>query len=121
MLPSFSDCAKQVVCGTHHTLILSISGLVYAFGRNTEGQLGIGHRHNADQCTVVTQISKIPMKCISAGSFSASISEDSGNLFIWGTGSFGQFVVPHRVKRIKSEVLQVSIGQGFGLALSIDG
>jgi secretion-regulating guanine nucleotide exchange factor len=36
-IPSFSDCAKQVACGYYHTLVLSLSGLVYAAGLNNEG------------------------------------------------------------------------------------
>lgn len=33
-MPNFSDCAKQVACGENHTLVLSISGLVYSCGKN---------------------------------------------------------------------------------------
>jgi hypothetical protein len=40
------------------------------------------------------------MHHIAAGNFSASISEESQNLFLWGTGTFGEFLTPHRVKRI---------------------
>ena len=36
-VPHFSDCAKQVACGDYHTLVLSLSGLVYACGDNTGG------------------------------------------------------------------------------------
>jgi hypothetical protein len=43
------------------------------------------------------------MKCIEAGSFSGAISEDGSNLFLWGTGAFGVFLTPHRVKKIRGE------------------
>jgi hypothetical protein len=43
------------------------------------------------------------MKSIEAGSFSAAISEDGSNLFLWGTGAFGEFLTPHRVKKIRGE------------------
>jgi len=55
---------------------------------------------------------------ISAGSFSASISEDTRSLFLWGSGAFGEFLTPHRVKKIKGETLQVALGDGFGMALT---
>lgn len=61
------------------------------------------------------------MSFICAGSFSASISEESKSMFLWGSGSFGEFLVPHRVKRIQGEVLQASIGQDFGVALCASG
>ena len=32
---------REVSCGSVHTLILSYSGSVYAFGQNRDGQLGI--------------------------------------------------------------------------------
>jgi alpha-tubulin suppressor-like RCC1 family protein len=61
------------------------------------------------------------MRYIQAGSFSASISEDGSNLFLWGTGSFGEFLTPHRVKKIRGETIDISLGSGFGVALSAQG
>ena len=60
-------------------------------------------------------------KFIAAGSFSAAISEDTKSLFLWGSGAFGEFLTPHRVKKIKGETLYVSIGDGFGMALTQQG
>lgn len=37
---------EQVACGYHHTVALSESGSVFAFGRNDYGQLGLGHRES---------------------------------------------------------------------------
>ena len=102
---SFADCAKMVACGDQHTLILSVSGLIYACGKNDLGQLGLGSRDDANTLQLIEHLAKIPMMSIGAGSFSASISEESKSLFLRGTGSFGEFLVPHRVKRIQGEVL----------------
>jgi hypothetical protein len=44
------------------------------------------------------------MKYIAAGSFSASISSDTASLYLWGTGTFGEFHSPHRVKKITERV-----------------
>lgn len=60
------------------------------------------------------------MSQIAAGSFSASVSQETGSLYLWGTGSFGEFHSPHRVKRIPERVEHVSIGDKFGVALTID-
>lgn len=119
--PSFSDCAKQLASGSYHTLVLSISGLVYVAGLNNEGQLGDASRKNSALLKVVDEISHIPMKFVAAGSFSAAISEDKMDLFLWGTGSFGEFLTPHRVKKIKGQTVSVSVGYGFGVALSNQG
>lgn len=37
---------KQVVCGQMHTLAVTDSGLVLAWGDNTKGQLGLGNTEN---------------------------------------------------------------------------
>lgn len=67
---------------------------------------------------MVEDISHIPMKTISAGTFSASIAKETGSLYLWGTGTFGEFKTPHRVRKIDKRVLQVDIGDCFGIALT---
>jgi hypothetical protein len=47
------------------------------------------------------------MKYISAGSFSASISKEQSSIYLWGTGTFGKFNTPHRVKKIEQKAIQV--------------
>ena len=69
---------------------------------------------------MVEDISHIPMRYIAAGSFSASIAKDSGSMYLWGTGTFGEFRTPHRVKKIEANTIQVEIGDGFGMALTED-
>jgi len=41
---------------------------------------------------------------IAAGGFSAAISSESKSLYLWGTGTFGEFETPHRVKKILEPV-----------------
>ncbi|KAJ8336195.1 hypothetical protein SKAU_G00395380 [Synaphobranchus kaupii] len=48
---------SQIACGRHHTLaFVPSSGLVYAFGCNSKGQLGTGTRGNAQSPLPVTHI-----------------------------------------------------------------
>ena len=60
------------------------------------------------------------MKKVAAGSFSASISE-SGDLYIWGSGIFGEFLTPHRVKTINGLTIDVDIGNHIGAAVNKEG
>ncbi|MFN7880988.1 MAG: hypothetical protein ACK5NI_00640 [bacterium] len=93
-------------CGIHHTLILTKSGLVYGMGLNSEGQLGVISQHNSSITPLLIEdISHIPMSHIEAGSFSASIAKDSGQVYLWGSGTFGQFKTPHRVKKIVQKAI----------------
>lgn len=39
-------CHLQIVSGYAHSLALTDEGLVYAWGANTYGQLGIGNKSN---------------------------------------------------------------------------
>mmetsp|Transcript_9255 Transcript_9255/g.8704 ORF Transcript_9255/g.8704 Transcript_9255/m.8704 type:complete len:92 (-) Transcript_9255:324-599(-) len=90
-----------------HTLILSKGGLVYVCGANSFGQLGLGNKRSTNVPTLVQDITHIPIKQIAAGSFSAAISMDSGDLYIWGSGIFGEFLTPHRVKTIQGQCVDV--------------
>jgi len=60
------------------------------------------------------------MSYIAAGGFSASISKDAGSLYLWGSGTFGEFLTPHRVKKVESKSVKASIGRDFGMALTED-
>ena len=65
-------------------------------------------------------IGHIPMSYIAAGSFSSSVAKETGSLYLWGTGTFGEFKTPHRVKKIKERVMKVEIGDCFGIVLTED-
>lgn len=92
---------------------------MYGCGSNLEGQLGSNTEHTSSITPVLVEdISHIAMKFIAAGSFSASISKDQGSIYLWGTGTFGKFSTPHRVKKIEQRALQVEIGQSFGMVLT---
>lgn len=39
----------QVACGEMHTIAVTDNGLVFAWGNNTKGQLGIGNTDNTVQ------------------------------------------------------------------------
>jgi X-linked retinitis pigmentosa GTPase regulator len=71
--------------------------------------------------TVIADITHIPMKKVAAGGFSGSISMDSGDLYLWGSGVFGEFLTPHRVKTIHGSTVDVSIGNHFGTAINKSG
>ena len=120
-IDNFEHGAAQVSAGKDHTLILTDTGLVYACGSNSEGQLGFHSEHKSSITpTLVEDISHIPMSFVEAGTFSASIAQNSGSIYLWGTGTFGKFSTPHRVKRVAERAIQVSIGDSFGIVLTED-
>ena len=101
LIPSLLDTSMVkgkiigVACGNQHSIVLSSSGIVYSFGRNLEGQLGIGTRNREVKVfTSVTSLADdfiIEISC--GGDYSAALSE-SGTLFCWGHNSCGQLGKP---------------------------
>jgi len=71
---------------------------------------------------LINELSFIKMTKVRAGSFAASLSSD-GQLYIWGSGVFGEFFTPHRVKSTTSiDVLDFQIGyKGFACVVTRKG
>ena len=71
---------------------MTASGVVYAFGRNTTGQLGDGKHHDkpSPTPTPVRLPPNMAVSWIACGEeYSAAITREGG-LFMWGFGGFGQ-------------------------------
>lgn len=107
---------QSVSCGVFHTLFLGTSGKVYATGGNSFGQLGLGNKKSS------TRPERVPLDSyiikISCCSHSAAIS-DKGQLFIWGTGVFGEYLQPTKFSIPVCK--DVAIGGSYGLAVDISG
>nr|XP_060611660.1 probable E3 ubiquitin-protein ligase HERC1 isoform X2 [Anolis sagrei ordinatus] len=58
---------EDIAVGAEHTLALSASGDVYAWGSNSEGQLGLGHTNHVREPTLVTSLQGKSARQISAG------------------------------------------------------
>ncbi|KAM3626014.1 uncharacterized protein V6R79_021387 [Siganus canaliculatus] len=58
---------QDVAVGAEHTLVLSSTGDIYAWGSNSEGQLGLGHTNHVREPTVVTMLQGKQIHQISAG------------------------------------------------------
>ncbi|XP_005987770.1 probable E3 ubiquitin-protein ligase HERC1 isoform X3 [Latimeria chalumnae] len=58
---------EDIAVGAEHTLALSSTGDVYAWGSNSEGQLGLGHTNHVREPTLVTALQAKSIRQISAG------------------------------------------------------
>ncbi|KAA0723274.1 putative E3 ubiquitin-protein ligase HERC1 [Triplophysa tibetana] len=58
---------EDVAVGAEHTLALSSTGDVYAWGSNSEGQLGLGHTNHIREPTLLTALQGNKILQISAG------------------------------------------------------
>ena len=83
--------------------------------------MGTGNKRGSFVFQKVLFPSDISLRKIACGSHSAAIS-DQGDLYIWGTGTFGEYLQPQKVREIKAQIADVSIGgSGFGAAVDIKG
>jgi X-linked retinitis pigmentosa GTPase regulator len=110
---SFAFPIKEVACGVFYTLILTKAGQVYSFGNNKYGQLGIGNRTTQAKPILVEGLEEVVT--ISAGYHSGAVDK-FGNLYIWGSGSFGEYLKPRKYV-MQVPIRDVCIRGFFGVAL----
>lgn len=108
---------KQVVCGSHHSGLLTLDGMVYMMGSNINGVLGsptnsVNYSYNPILVPNLVDVNKI---C--SGHFHmCAISE--GRLYSWGKGVDGQLgtgkqnncAIPTLVESFGDDVEDVSCG-----------
>lgn len=73
--------------------MLTERGRVYSTGGNTFGQLGIGNKKNTNIPTRIKDFDRHNVVKIACGHHSAALT-DRGDIFIWGTGIFGEYLTP---------------------------
>lgn len=81
----------QAACGRNHSLFLTDTGIVYACGDNTNGQLGIGKVSQK----IVTKPTRIdyngaPIVKVDCGAVFSVILDINGNLYTFGSPEHGQ-------------------------------
>ena len=125
---------KQIASSGHHSMAIGDDGEFYAWGRNSNGQLGTGtsdyDHHYAPQKIILPNGVK-PLKIACGESFSMAICTD-GELYTWGDGSYGELgngsssytnyptptkvILPNGVKP-----KQISAGHNFAVTICDDG
>ncbi|PLX95818.1 MAG: hypothetical protein C0621_03135, partial [Desulfuromonas sp.] len=115
----------QISLGTYHTLALKADGSLWAWGRNSDGQLGTG---DTTDLTTPTLIHAGPWKAIAAGGKHSLAIHNSDTLWSWGsnlfgqlgTGSFGNSDPPAAPTQIGLGKLWSYIGAGTNSSYAID-
>ncbi|CAM8986857.1 hypothetical protein QQ045_006350 [Rhodiola kirilowii] len=128
-------CDVVSVCAGHyHSLAVTSEGLVWAWGRNNEGQLGRGLAEPRDSWGVPREVEGLDQVKVRAafasGVISAAVGID-GSLWVWGKSKRGQLglgkgvveaIRPSRVEALAREnIVKVSLGWGHILALCENG
>ncbi|TRY56175.1 hypothetical protein DNTS_002530 [Danionella cerebrum] len=117
--------AAQISAGGGHSFVLSISGAVYAWGKNSSGQLGLGDTTDRSIPSTVQSLNGKTVYISCGGEHTAALSK-GGNVFTFGSGGSGQlghdsFKDEHHPRLVAelwgAKVSQISCGRAHTLAL----
>ncbi|XXQ32174.1 HECT domain-containing protein [Plasmodiophora brassicae] len=122
-----------VVCGAYHSMAIDDDLVVYAWGKNESGQLGLGHRHDANVPTVVDALADRRVKMIACGWEHSLAATMNGEAYSWGSGYEASRPVlghgtcqpestPRRLEALaEHNVVVVSAGWDHALAVTSSG
>jgi alpha-tubulin suppressor-like RCC1 family protein len=117
----------QVACGSAHTVAVTSTGAVLAWGWGHFGQLGNGTTANSLEPARVVGLEAVSVYRVACGSAHSAVVSDTGQLYTWGWGVNGQlghgddstYLVPTLVKRLQTVyVSHVSCGLAHTVAVS---
>ena len=110
-----------VAAGSYHTVALRADGTVWAWGYNSQGQLGDGATNNSSQPVQVmtsTNAALSNVVAVAAGSSHTVALRADGTVWAWGNNSSGQF---GNGTSALSGVVAVAAGGWHTVALRADG
>ena len=96
------------------------TGRVYATGNNKFGQLGIGNKNSLYGPILVHSLMAHKISKIACWNHSACLTE-KGELYIWGTGVFGEYLTPLSYLKGRVPCKDISVGNFFGAAVEDNG
>ena len=117
----------QVACGSAHTVAVTHTGAVLAWGWGHFGQLGTGTTGNSLLPARVVGLEAVSVYRVACGSAHSAVVSDTGQLYTWGWGVNGQlghgddstYLVPTMVKRLQTVyVSHVACGLAHTVAVS---
>jgi alpha-tubulin suppressor-like RCC1 family protein len=82
---------RTIAAGFSHSLALDTKGRLYTWGRNNEGQLGMGDSGEGRNRTIPTLIkSELTFRAITGGGNHTLALDTKGKLYSWGNNNKGQ-------------------------------
>lgn len=106
---------KQIACGDCHCLAVTVNGQVHSWGRNQNGQLGLGNNEDSLLPQKIQAFEGVRISMIAAGAeHTVAVTED-GDLYGWGWGRYGNLGLGDRDDRFVPE--KVSPVEGEKMAL----
>ncbi|XP_025067554.1 RCC1 and BTB domain-containing protein 2 isoform X2 [Alligator sinensis] len=86
----------EVTCGSHHSMVLTSDGEVYAWGYNGNGQLGLGNTGNQPTPCRIAALQGIRVQQVACGYAHTLVLTDEGRIYAWGANSYGQLGIGNK-------------------------
>ena len=100
----------SVVAGSAHTLVKMSSGIVYAWGSNNFGQLGVETLQQMISIPTKVTIPERSMEritCIAGGAYHSVAISDYGKVYVWGWNYFGQIAHEQSYRNSLNEPIMI--------------
>ncbi|KAL7994521.1 putative regulator of chromosome condensation 1/beta-lactamase-inhibitor protein II [Plasmopara halstedii] len=85
-----SSPITQVSASKYHTIALNAAGECFVWGFGKGGRLGTGNEFDCIEPTRLTSLETTPIKKVAAGENHTMALSRTGQVFSWGSNSFGQ-------------------------------
>ncbi|CAG2207194.1 HERC4 [Mytilus edulis] len=111
---------SQIIAGGNHCFILSMSGALFGWGRNSFGQLGVNDENDRNHPTQCKSLRQQRTVFVSCGEDHTCTLTQEGGVFTFGCGSHGQLghdntnneILPRRVMDMMGTVVtQIACGR----------
>jgi hypothetical protein len=91
-----TEIAIDIAAGDYSTYIVKLSGELYACGRNTMGQLGLGTNSSFESALTLVPMSQKILRVVAGPDFALALDEE-GQLWAWGSNGFGQLGLGNQI------------------------
>ncbi|KAJ9470920.1 Ultraviolet-B receptor UVR8 [Diplonema papillatum] len=88
-------CVVTMGCGAKHTVCAANDARIYAFGCNTHGQLGLGHKTAVHTPTPLFSLGGSDVRCIACGDEHTLLLTNGNAVYSWGRNDQGQLGLGH--------------------------
>lgn len=120
----------SVACGDTHTLVATDTGELWSFGRNQNGQLGLGSIQDSLSPQLVAALQGKRVMRVACGAEHSCCVTDAGEVYCWGWGRYGNIGdgesqdrhLPTKAKGLEGvRVQQVACGWRHSIAVDDGG
>ncbi|KAJ4838177.1 Ultraviolet-B receptor uvr8 [Turnera subulata] len=102
---------RQIACGDSHCLAVTLDGEVQSWGRNQNGQLGLGTTEDSLVPQRIQAFQGVRIKMVAAGAEHTAAVTESGELYGWGWGRYGNLGLGDRNDRLVPEKVSFTHGE----------